>query len=503
MKTIHYIVVFAGFAAAVPQNAIDALIKRAPGSQCGGFSGKTCAESEVCIGEEELRDGIGVCVKSPQPCGNAQGDKCPEGEWSCFLDPRIDCSSPDRPFEPGAPVCGDGICLSGRDVKKAGLQTDYPKRCGGISDKECAEDELCIGDNVLLDEIGVCVKKLRSCGNFLGMTCPGKNYECVSDPRDSIDCKPGVQDCGGGLCLLKAYGDKIGRRDPSAPLKDPKRCGGSSGKKCGKYEVCAGEEVLKDGMGVCIGIVMNCGNDVGDRCFGSEYLCVNDPRTGCKPGQPCNANGVCMFKEYGERFGLKTIDDEFPRCGGISGKTCAEDEICVGEGDTKDGMGICVKDLPSCSSPSVKPCPPVKRPGRDHVCVKASKGSGVCLLKEHADWFGLKEYKGGDVVSGTTTAKLTTTTKTTQTPLSKTTTTKSTGTSSPSKTTTTKCIKTAPSKTSTKSTKRPPSKTTTTKPTKAPPPKTAPKATNKYPSKPPAQSEYRLKPMGYYRILRI
>ncbi|KAF3932601.1 hypothetical protein ABW20_dc0109430 [Dactylellina cionopaga] len=402
MKVAFYLIIFAAFAAAAPQSATSVLVKRvsstSSGKRCGGSSGKKCAKGEACIGEEELKDGIGICIKDPQACDNDKGDKCPSGEWSCLYDPRNPCEAGLDQEE-----CGGGVCVAQQWIQKVGLQTDSPKRCGGPSNKRCADGELCIGDDLLLDEMGVCIKNKKQCANFVGDQCPGKNkYDCVDDP--SVQCRPGLQDCGSGACLLKGYGDKIGRRDGSIALKNPKRCGGSSGKECGEYEICTGEEVLKDGMGVCVKNPMNCGNRYGDRCpsSSSKYICANDPRVECKANLKNCGNGLCLFEEYGQRFGIKgnstDTDPNTKRCGGFSGKKCAKGEFCVGEGDFKDSMGVCAKTtLLPCDGSQGGSC----LPGGKYVCLKDPRSvceagdencssSGVCLLKEYADKVELK-----------------------------------------------------------------------------------------------------------------
>lgn len=88
--------------------------------------------------------------------------------------------------------------------KQAGAST---KRCGGSSGKSCKAAEVCVGVKEFKDGLGVCVPP-KSCSNFGGDVCSNKTDHCLPDPR--IACPPGVQDCGGGLCVPKGVIEKIG-----------------------------------------------------------------------------------------------------------------------------------------------------------------------------------------------------------------------------------------------------------------------------------------------------
>lgn len=74
MKATLLLVVFAAFVA-FSAAASDMKIGVTP-KRCGGSSGKTCLRGEVCVGEKELKDGLGVCILKPRSCGNFFGDTC-------------------------------------------------------------------------------------------------------------------------------------------------------------------------------------------------------------------------------------------------------------------------------------------------------------------------------------------------------------------------------------------------------------------------------------------
>ncbi|MFP2927445.1 hypothetical protein ACLESO_20050 [Pyxidicoccus sp. 3LG] len=115
MKTTFFLVAFAAFAAfaaAAPQGKpVDTTPKR-----CGGSSGKKCLKNEICVGEKEIKGGVGVCLADPKPCGNFNGDVCPKKTDSyCINDPRIHCP-------PGVVDCGGGVCLPGEWARQVGLK---------------------------------------------------------------------------------------------------------------------------------------------------------------------------------------------------------------------------------------------------------------------------------------------------------------------------------------------------------------------------------------------
>ncbi|KAF3937201.1 hypothetical protein ABW19_dt0204419 [Dactylella cylindrospora] len=107
MKTTIIVALFAALAAAAPQATYGP-------RRCGGNSGLRCGRKEICVGEKEIKGGVGVCVV-PKPCGNFFGDICPNRTDYCINDPRINCP-------PGVMDCGGGVCIPGDWAEKLGLK---------------------------------------------------------------------------------------------------------------------------------------------------------------------------------------------------------------------------------------------------------------------------------------------------------------------------------------------------------------------------------------------
>ncbi|KAK6360591.1 hypothetical protein TWF730_006729 [Orbilia blumenaviensis] len=183
------------------------------------------------------------------------------------------------------------------------------KRCGAGSKLTCATGETCVGEYGFKDDQkGVCVKNAITCGSTLAhpdTTCPkNKSYKCI--PRsNTFECPMDVAYCG--FCLEKSVTDIVGVRSEGV-----NRCGGASGKKCfenpNSYELCAGEKVLKDGMGVCLiwGLSRNCKTNADCNFPGisSKSVCVtNSCPKGLGP-EECTGK-VCLDEQYVKQFGLK------------------------------------------------------------------------------------------------------------------------------------------------------------------------------------------------------
>jgi hypothetical protein len=110
MKATFFLIAFAAFAATAPQGKPADTTPR----RCGGSSGKKCLKKEVCVGEKEIKGGVGVCLADPKPCGNFSGDVCSGADY-CINDPRIHCP-------PGVMDCGGGVCMPGAWARQFGLK---------------------------------------------------------------------------------------------------------------------------------------------------------------------------------------------------------------------------------------------------------------------------------------------------------------------------------------------------------------------------------------------
>ncbi|KAF3169824.1 hypothetical protein TWF225_004683 [Orbilia oligospora] len=182
------------------------------------------------------------------------------------------------------------------------------KRCGADSGLTCATGETCVGEFGFKDDPkGVCIKGAIKCGSTPAdpnTTCPkDKSYKCI--PRaNTLQCPMDVAYCG--FCVEKAVTDIVGVRSEGV-----NRCGGKSGKKCfenpSNLELCAGEEALNDGMGVCLswGLSRNCQSDADCNFPGSssQSFCVTNT---CPKGlgpEECTGK-VCLDEKYIRQFGL-------------------------------------------------------------------------------------------------------------------------------------------------------------------------------------------------------
>ncbi|AGC45346.1 hypothetical protein MYSTI_04045 [Myxococcus stipitatus DSM 14675] len=117
MKATLFLIAFTAFTAAAPQPKLQPKPAAATPKRCGGASNKQCPQSAICVGEKEIKGGVGVCLANPKPCGNFFGDVCPNKTDVCISDPRIQCP-------PGAMDCGGGVCLPGVWAKQFGLKTN-------------------------------------------------------------------------------------------------------------------------------------------------------------------------------------------------------------------------------------------------------------------------------------------------------------------------------------------------------------------------------------------
>ncbi|KAK6345249.1 hypothetical protein TWF718_007175 [Orbilia javanica] len=182
------------------------------------------------------------------------------------------------------------------------------KRCGAGSNLKCATGETCVGEFGFKDDPkGVCIKSAIKCGSTMAhpdTTCPkNKSYKCIPK-ANTFECPMDVAYCG--FCVEKVVTDAIGIRSEGV-----NRCGGASKKKCfenpSSPELCAGEDALNDGMGVCLswGFSRNCKTD--DDCnfpgLSSKSFCVTAT---CPKGmsvEECSGK-VCLDEKYIREFGL-------------------------------------------------------------------------------------------------------------------------------------------------------------------------------------------------------
>ncbi|KAK6336850.1 hypothetical protein TWF718_009638 [Orbilia javanica] len=179
---------------------------------------------------------------------------------------------------------------------------------------------------------------------------------------------------------------------PSGVSAGPsKRCRGPGGKECNNGESCLGERELDDGLGgICVKSPKPCANFLGDTCNDGDF-CVEDPDENCPLDVMDCGQGLCLPAALVKRAnGATKVGKEPFRCGGKSGKKCRDNmhEVCVGEGNSNDGMGVCVWNPKACNDPKGGKC----RDEKTYRCVKDSrnKSSGLCVRATWADQFGLK-----------------------------------------------------------------------------------------------------------------
>ncbi|KAF3920366.1 hypothetical protein ABW20_dc0102140 [Dactylellina cionopaga] len=387
MKPTLILVLFTALTAAAPQGIIETLWKRTHyGSQpqgqsnrCGGNSSKKCGRKEVCVGEKEFKDGMGVCIKNPKSCGNFQGDTCPTGgKYSCLNDPRIKCP-------PNVQDCGGGVCVEGQWVAKFGLKsTDKgPKRCGGPSGKKCtAKGENCLGADLLKDGMGVCVLKPTYCGGFTSIKCPttGGKFYCVHNP--DINCPKGVADCGGSGCLPGDIADKIGLKKTkpnTATRVKPSRTTTSEEASTTEEAPTTPTEDTSTTEEPSTTPTEDTSNTEEPSTTPTEDTSnTEEPSATATEPPPSEAS------------------DEPKRCGGSSDDKCPEGQDCLGAKILKDGQGICVTKPAYCGGAFDINCPAgyfycVNNPDRNARCPKDVEdcGGSGCLPGDLADKIGV------------------------------------------------------------------------------------------------------------------
>ncbi|KAF3920131.1 hypothetical protein AA313_de0202697 [Arthrobotrys entomopaga] len=175
------------------------------------------------------------------------------------------------------------------------------------------------------------------------------------------------------------------------------RCGGGSGVACASGETCVGEFQFKDDpKGLCIKKPFTCGATMAD----PNTTCPKDKKYKCIPRantmqcpQDVAYCGFCVEQGITAKLGIRS--EGVNRCGGSSGKKCFNNprnpELCAGEKELKDGMGVCIE------WGYTRQCKDGCIPG--DVCVKNTCPSGlsaedcsgsVCLDKKYVAQFGLK-----------------------------------------------------------------------------------------------------------------
>ncbi|KAF3920823.1 hypothetical protein ABW20_dc0110348 [Dactylellina cionopaga] len=199
-----------------------------------------------------------------------------------------------------------------------------------------------------------------------------------------------------------------------------KRCGGGSSIKCAiRSEKCVGEYYFNDDpKGVCIKEPSICGDTKetpGIKC-GEGYKCAlraneNECYMGWSDITTC---GYCVENAFMDKVG-GSRDDGYRagtnRCGGPSGKKCFNNpyspEICVGEKEMKDGLGICspkwrTRGCEKGCTEFARMAKPGSKPVTGDICVGWTKkcysdeptedcGGTVCLTGRYIDQFGLKK----------------------------------------------------------------------------------------------------------------
>ncbi|KAK6508883.1 hypothetical protein TWF481_003650 [Arthrobotrys musiformis] len=90
------------------------------------------------------------------------------------------------------------------------------KRCGKKIGRYCRSGEVCVGERNIKGGVGLCVSGAfeNQCANFLGSVCRGNDF-CIEDPRNLVDCKPGMMDCGNGLCVRSDWAKYLDLKYPN------------------------------------------------------------------------------------------------------------------------------------------------------------------------------------------------------------------------------------------------------------------------------------------------
>ncbi|KAK6330471.1 hypothetical protein TWF696_003362 [Orbilia brochopaga] len=183
------------------------------------------------------------------------------------------------------------------------------------------------------------------------------------------------------------------------PVEIPRRCGAGGMFGCAIDETCVGEYRFKeDPRGICIKSPAKCGSTMAHpdttcpRSRTIKYKCIPVADVSGQCPMDVAYCGHCVDENIVFQLGLRSEQDN--RCGGKSGRKCfqnpASPEICAGERELRDGMGVCLEwgfsrqckhgcfgDV--CVSNS---CPP--------FLSKEDCGGKICLPKKYADKYGIR-----------------------------------------------------------------------------------------------------------------
>ncbi|KAK6352131.1 hypothetical protein TWF730_008962 [Orbilia blumenaviensis] len=295
---------YAAVVVAAPPGFFDSILKRAViGKELYGrsedcrrcSSQKPCGYKEFCLGEKEIPDGKGVCVKVPKPCSDIGKDCCP-AEGFCVSSQKdgnrcIPKSVGEKvglkrtkpkpnkvTTKKTTTTCTTTAKSSAKATTSAGVEV---KRCNYWKGKLCGNGEVCLGEREFGEQMdGFCIKDPKRCGARIPPLqgrdeCPDPSDACVGDYY-TTDCNPGIADCGRSKkCLPVAL---VKKYNLSVKNSYPFRCGGKTGGKCydNVGEVCVGENKTKDGKGgVCMEYPRTC-NAYGGCGQGDWYYCVAD-----------------------------------------------------------------------------------------------------------------------------------------------------------------------------------------------------------------------------------
>ncbi|EPS45526.1 hypothetical protein H072_480 [Dactylellina haptotyla CBS 200.50] len=267
-----------------------------PVRTCGGPSNDKCEDGEDCLGKEILKDGMGICIKSPNYCAGAFNVQCPTTErYYCVNNPDRNARRPPNV----ADWAGNG-CLPAEIAEEIGfIEGKDPRtgrRCMNKAGDKCYEGETCAGTNAFSDEKGgVCVKGLLFTCTSADTTCK-EGYTCALNTDTD------------GVCIPKDTFNQL----PTKENDTLERCdGGEKGCSGGNKMLCVGRKSLSNGMGVCIGTPASKCDKVAD-CSGDGFCVFNPDGSGaCIPMGVAHKAGASMEGLFPDKMEVKaTVEDK-------------------------------------------------------------------------------------------------------------------------------------------------------------------------------------------------